>query len=236
MRDARSFPMPGISRSPRSSSMANACGWLEAMSAAFRYARILNGFSSLISRRSAISRRMRAIAALSNLKPFRLDAVVQHARAAGGQRLCDRGAAVGRTVAEQAPTPAGPADLGCGCARADCARNENVNCGSRHAGSEPLAVFPFDRDEAADLVPVTALDRGPQSSRSVSNALEAVEDVTIAVDVPFQDLPVVRAGVPRRAGVGEHDTAFEFPGVHVEREAFDTVDAELDRRDPAIEG
>src|SRR5262245_59193862 len=205
MRDARSFPMPGISRSPRSSSLANACGWLEAMSAAFRYARILNGFSSLISRRWAISRRMRAIAALSNLKPVRLDAVVEPARHAGPQSVRDCGAAFGRAVAEQAPTPAGPADLGrCGpCA--DGARNENVDCGSRHAGSEPLAIVPFDRDEAADLVPVTALDRGPQSSRSVSNALEAVEDVTIAVDVPFQDLPVVRAGVPRRAGVGEHD-------------------------------
>src|SRR5919201_911772 len=35
------------------------------MSAPLRYARILNGLSSLISRRSAISRRIRAMAALS---------------------------------------------------------------------------------------------------------------------------------------------------------------------------
>ena len=83
IRAARSLPMPGISRRPAASSAASSCGWLATMSAPLRYARILNGLSFLISRRSAISRRMRAIARLSKPQAFRLDAVVEHARAAG---------------------------------------------------------------------------------------------------------------------------------------------------------
>ena len=71
------------------------CGWLATMSAPLRYARILNGLSFLISRRSAISRRMRAIARLSNPQAFRLDAVVEQARAAARERGGDRGRAPG---------------------------------------------------------------------------------------------------------------------------------------------
>ena len=82
------------------------------MSAPFRYARILNGLSFLISRRSAISRRMRAIARLSKPQSFGLDAVVEHARAAGGQRRGDRRARLRRTVAEETAAAACAADLG----------------------------------------------------------------------------------------------------------------------------
>ena len=46
-------------------------GWLAAMSAPLRYARILKGLSLLISSRSAISRRIRAIARLSKRRPSR---------------------------------------------------------------------------------------------------------------------------------------------------------------------
>src|SRR5258708_14857003 len=62
---ARSFPTPCSSR--RSADVRPATrrvSWAT-VSAAFRYARILKGFSPLISRRSPISARMRAIARLS---------------------------------------------------------------------------------------------------------------------------------------------------------------------------
>src|SRR5215510_13715664 len=149
MRAARSLPMPGISRRPRSSSFANSCGWFEAMSAALRYARILNGFSSLISSRSAISRRMRAIAALSKPESFRFDAVVEQAGAAVGERLCDRPAGRRRAVAEQAAAAARAADLRCRGAGRKRAVDEIVDRRRRDARREPLAVVPLDRDVPA---------------------------------------------------------------------------------------
>src|ERR1051325_8572784 len=101
--------MPGISRRAATSRRARSCGWLLAMSAPFRYARILNAFSFLISRRSAISRSTRAIAALSNAEAVRLEMEVQDAGAASRQGGGNRVAAVRRTVAEQTPTAAGTA-------------------------------------------------------------------------------------------------------------------------------
>src|ERR1700730_3955118 len=101
MRAARSLPMPGISRHDAGSSVVSSWGWLATMSAPFRYARILNGLSALISRRSAISRRMRATAWLSNPQPFDLDAVIQEARAARLQREGDRRPCRRRAVTEQ---------------------------------------------------------------------------------------------------------------------------------------
>ena len=114
--------MPGISRSPVSSRSESSCGWLAAMSAPLRYARILKGLSFLISRRSAISRRIRAIARLSNPQPFHLDAVVEHARAAVGQRGGDRRPRLRRTVAEQAAPPPRAAHLCAAVAPAALAR------------------------------------------------------------------------------------------------------------------
>src|SRR5262245_55062228 len=215
--------MPGISRSPRSSSRPNSWGWFDAMSAAFRYARIFIGFSSWISRRSAISRRMRAIAALSNPQPFGVDVVIEQPRAAGGQRRFDRRPALGRTVAEEAATAARAAHFGRSRARARGSGDQIVDRRRRHTRGEPLAVVPLDGDVLADGGPVAARERRSQRHRRVADAFEAVEDLAIAVDVPLEDLPVVRSRVPRRAGVGEHDPALELVGVHVEADAADAV-------------
>src|SRR4051794_27789773 len=110
------------------------------MSAAFRYARILNGLSPLISSRSATSRRTRAIAWLSKPQTFGLDAVVEHARAAGRERLGDGRADTGRAVAEQAAAAAGAAHFRGRRARGFRAGNQIVDGRGRHAGREPLAV------------------------------------------------------------------------------------------------
>src|SRR5689334_3989011 len=170
MRAARSLPMPGISRSPVSSSAARSCGWFDAMSAPLRYARILKGFSSLISSRSAISRRTRAMAALSNPEPFGFDAVVEQPRAAGGERLRNRRLR---------------------------ARDQRVDRRRRDAGCEPLPVVPLDGNLPPDPIPVAALERRAHRRRGVADPLEAVEDVAIAVGVALGDLPVVRAGMAR---------------------------------------
>ena len=68
---ARSLPMPGISRSCLSSICATGLSADAAMVSAPRYARILNGFSPLISSRSAISERTCAMAGYPCARPWR---------------------------------------------------------------------------------------------------------------------------------------------------------------------
>ena len=53
--------------------------------------------------------------------------------------------------------------------------------------------------------------------------------------MPLGDLPVVRAGVARRARVGEHDSLLELSRVDVERDPPDAVHPELDGRDAAVQ-
>src|SRR5438552_6174504 len=136
---------------------------------------------------------MRAMEPLSNSKAFVLDPIVEQPRTAGYERLGDRGACLRRPVTKQAAAAAGAADLrrrGAGRART---HDEIVDRRSRHAGREALAVLPLCRDVAADIVPVPALQRVAHRAARVANALEAVEDVPVAVDVALGDLPVVRA-------------------------------------------
>src|SRR5262245_42973274 len=103
--------MPGIPRSSPASSVASSCGWLATTSAPLRYARILKGFSVLISRRSAISERIRAMATLSKSEPFHLQVVVEDLCMVCGEGTCDPLSRLGRAVAEEAPSATGTADL-----------------------------------------------------------------------------------------------------------------------------
>src|SRR5437762_13777131 len=146
------------------------------MSATFRYARILNGFSFLISRRSAISRRMRAMAALSNAQTFHLDLVLDHARSARGQRGRDRLSRGRRSIAEQASAAAGAADLGCRGAGALGPRDQLFDCVGRHAGGQLPPVVPLAIDLAAHFVPVGAQEGLTHGDSRVADALEAIED------------------------------------------------------------
>src|SRR3989454_4766961 len=175
------------------------------MAAPFRYARILNGLSFLIPRRSAIARRMWAIARLSNSQAFDLDSVVEESRAAGRERLGDRGSCREWTVAEETPTAARAADFRgsrAGCTRA---RDEILNGRRRHARREPLAVLPLGGDLPADFAPVTALQRRTHGDPDVADALEAIEGVAVALDVGLGGLPVIGAGGARRARGSEHE-------------------------------
>src|SRR5580765_6015713 len=149
--------MPGISRRPASSSCESSCGWLPVMSAPLRYARILNGFSPLISRRSAVSRRTRAIAALSNPQTLGFDAIVEESGAAGRQRGGNGLPRARRAVAEEAAAAARAADLGRRRSRRLRSGDEVVDRRRCDAGREPLAVVPLGRDVPADFVPIAAL-------------------------------------------------------------------------------
>src|SRR5882724_10984099 len=124
------------------------------MSAPLRYARILNGLSSLISRRSAISLRMRAIAALSKPEALGFDPILEQARAASGERRRHRRSGRRRAVAEQTAAPARAAELGGGRTRGSRARDEIVNRRRGYPVRQAFPVLPFDVDLPADLVPV----------------------------------------------------------------------------------
>src|ERR1041384_4082598 len=94
--------MPGSARSCVSFSRETASPAVATVSAADRYARILKAFSPLISSRSTISPRTCAIEALSTGQPVPLEREVDHAGAATGERLPDRGSGFRRTETEQA--------------------------------------------------------------------------------------------------------------------------------------
>src|SRR6185436_8036232 len=99
------------------------------VSAADRYARILNAFSPLISSRSAISPSTCAIDPLSTRQPMALEGEVEQPGTAAGKRLADAGVGLGRTVTEQAAPAAGAADLGGGGTRGQRARDQVVDGG-----------------------------------------------------------------------------------------------------------
>src|SRR3954463_8565786 len=107
-----SFPMPGRSRRSAALSEATRRVSCATVSLALRYARILKGFSPLISRRSPISARTRAIARLSTgavsggdaafhpqAVPF--DGEVEETRPAGRERGANGGDVRRRAEAEQ---------------------------------------------------------------------------------------------------------------------------------------
>ena len=146
------------------------------VSAAFRYARILKGFSFLISRRSPISASTRAMARLfkcgragesvdSGLdrQACGLDAEIEQPGATVGECTPNRRYCVGLADAEQAPAASGAADLAAPGAGRAAAAEHRVDRRRRHAGCKPLAVLPLVGDVPSDGRPVPA-PRGLRAS------------------------------------------------------------------------
>src|SRR6187455_1078989 len=169
---ARSFPMPGSSRSCASVICATPSPHAAMVSAADRYARILNAFSPLISSRSAISPRTCATARLSTREAVPLDAIVEQPGAAGSERFTDGAVCLRRAIAEHAAAAAGAADLGRGGPGRHGAADEVVDRGRRDAGRQPLPVVPLLGDEAAHRVPVAVHERRPHRRGGVADSLE----------------------------------------------------------------
>ena len=208
------------------------------VSAAERYARILNAFSPLISSRSAISPSTCAIARVIHARARgarcvkssrRAPPAASAARIAGCARPAGRSRTGSRRRRRRRPwRPSRPA--------ARRARDEVVDGRRGHARRQPLAVVPLLGDARGRRRPSRRATSASRIARGgVADALEAVEDVPVAVDVLLGDLPVVGARVARLARVAEHDAAFELAQVHVERHAVDAVDLELQRGDAAVE-
>src|SRR5688572_28018819 len=113
------------------------------VSAAVRYARILKAFSPLISSRSAISAKTCATCLLSTGEPVPFDPEIEHAGAAGGQRVANRVAAVRWAVAEETPAAPRAAHLG-GRGAGLCGPGDQIiDSRRRYPGRQPLARVPF---------------------------------------------------------------------------------------------
>ena len=138
-----------------------------------------------------------------------------------------------RAVAEQAPAAAGAADLrgrrARGLARAIRLSIAGVDTPGASRFDSPIRWRSAGRPRPSRRARARRASPPPCRGCARSSRRWAV-----AVDVALGDLPVVRARVPRRAGVGEHDATFELGRIDGERHPPDAVDAEFDGRDAAV--
>ncbi len=144
------------------------------------------------------------------------------------------GSSVRRPVAEQAAAAAGAAHLRRGCAGGSSATHEIVDLRCRYARRQPLSVLPFGGNLAAHLIPVAPFERVTHRHSGIANPFETVEYGAIAVEMPFDDFPVVRPRVTRQACVCEHQAFLEGARIDVEADPLNAADAELDRRDATV--
>ena len=70
---------------------------------------------------------------------------------------------------------------------------------------------------AATPRPIAAGQGIAHTAGGLDDAIEALEDVAVAVNMALHDFPVVRAGEVRSAGIGQHDAALQLFGIDVER-------------------
>src|SRR5262249_27913666 len=143
--------------------------------------------------------------------------------------------AVGRSVTEQAPSTTGAAHLRGRRACSPGPAHEVVDFRRRDARCKPLPVLPFGGDLATDFFPVASLQGVTHADGCIAYPSERVESGPIAVQVSFDDLPVVRARVPGRSGIGEDQPRLERARVDIQAHAVDTAHTELDGSDAAVE-
>ena len=63
----------------------------------------------------------------------------------------------------------------------------------------------------------------------LDEAVEAGRECGVALDVPFDDVPVIDAGGARVAAIGQYEPSLELQRVDLERHTRDARRTELDR-------
>src|SRR5579864_3505019 len=79
---------------------------------------------------------------------------------------------------------------------------------------------PLLAHQAAGFLPIAALQRLAHGSRDGSDDFKIPVDLFFAVDMRFEDFPVVDSGLPRLACVANHQPAFQFSEIHAQRLAL----------------
>src|SRR5688572_19592507 len=102
--------------------------------------------------------------------------------------------------AEQTTAATGAAHF-CGTrAGCECAGNERLDHRRGHTRRQLLARLPFEIDLRSDAGPIAAAEGIADAAGGLDDAIEALEDVAVAVHMALHDFPVVRAGEVRGAG------------------------------------
>ena len=70
--------------------------------------------------------------------------------------------------------------------------------------------------------------------RNARDLREVPDDVLVAVDVLLEDLPVVDARLPRRAGVEQHEALVHFLGRNCDGLAMNSIGIEVNGVYPAV--
>ena len=233
MRAARSLPIPGNSRRPASVESGERMGMVGRCRRR-SIGPILNGFSPLISSRSAISPRTRAMARLSKQKPLCFDAK-SRIRAPPAARASAMAPRVRRAVAEQATAAAGAAHLGRRRARRIARAISVVDGGVVTPGARR---FRFSHSVAIGR-PTSS--QSPRSSAwrmrggGVADRSKQSKICAVAVEMALRDFPVVGARVARRARVHEDDARAAAPEVDSKRVRCDAGDAQFHGGDAAVQ-
>src|SRR5882724_2160291 len=74
-----------------------------------------------------------------------------------------------------------------------------------------------------------------QGARDGGYLLEIAEDFLVPIDVGFENLPVVDAGLPRRAGICKYETGVDLFRSDRDRLAVDAVGLEMNGAGAAVE-
>ena len=143
----------------------------------------------------------------------------------------------GSAMQNRQPPPPAPQTLAALRAGRDAPRDQRLDRRRRHAGRQLLARRPT-RGRSVRATPsqsrASSASRKPPCRRD--DALEAVEDVPVAVDMALGDLPVVRAREMRARRCRRARCRAELHRVDGERDAPDAVRPQLDGGDAAVVG
>ena len=126
----------------------------------------------------------------------------------GGKCGFDFGAAAVLAVEGDAAAAAGAADFWGDGTIGESGLDEVIHLRRCDVGRETFASRMRFGQDLAESGPVFFLQSGTSIFRCVADAFEDVEYFRVAVDVSFCDLPIVRSGISRLAGVAYDDAAF----------------------------
>src|SRR5258708_9003059 len=129
---------------------------------------------------------------------------------------------IGRGQEQYAPTTASAAHLsGLGAAPASHG-DQPVDQRSGDTRRIAAAVGPFFAKQTSGLRPVGAFQRTPHGDGDGRDPLAISIDALVPIDMSLGYFPIVDAGIPRDAGVGEHDALLQVARIDADRDAPDS--------------
>src|SRR4029453_2127493 len=130
--------------------------------------------------------------------------------------------------AEQTSAATSATDFRRACACRLGGRDEIVDYRSSDAGGHLNGRPPLGREVLSNSGPVLSDERGAKCGCGGDDLLEAVEYMTIAIDVALGDFPIFSAGKMRSAVIDEHEPTLECSEIDVDGNALDPIRPEFE--------